>query len=52
MALDVVASVGEQLVAPVSQFGYLIFYDRNIKNLKKQAQKLKDRRDRVQVSVE
>ncbi|CAL5374161.1 unnamed protein product [Camellia sinensis] len=48
MALDVVASVGKQLVAPVSQFGYFIFYNRNIKNLKKQVQKLEDTRDRIQ----
>ncbi|XP_028097965.1 disease resistance protein At4g27190-like isoform X2 [Camellia sinensis] len=45
--------IGEYLVAPVGrQFGYLIFYDRNIKNLEKQAQKLEDKRFGVQKSVE
>ncbi|KAI7997427.1 Disease resistance protein [Camellia lanceoleosa] len=51
--LPVVMKIGEYLVAPVGrQFGYLIFYDRNIKNLEKQAQKLEDKRFGVQKSVE
>ncbi|CAL5423038.1 unnamed protein product [Camellia sinensis] len=51
--LPVVMKIGEYLVAPVGrQFGYLIFYDRNIKNLEKQVQKLEDKRFRVQKSVE
>ncbi|XP_028085377.1 disease resistance protein SUMM2-like [Camellia sinensis] len=51
--LPVVMKIGEYLVAPVGrQFGYLIFYDRNIKNLEKQVQKLEDKRFGVQKSVE
>ncbi|KAF5941389.1 hypothetical protein HYC85_022556 [Camellia sinensis] len=51
--LLVVTKIGEYLVAPVGrQFGYLIFYDRNIKNLEKQVQKLEDKRFGVQKSVE
>ncbi|KAI7981627.1 Disease resistance protein [Camellia lanceoleosa] len=51
--LPVVMKIGEYLVAPVGrQFGYLIFYDRSIKNLEKQVQKLEDKRFGVQKSVE
>ncbi|KAI7999043.1 Disease resistance protein SUMM2 [Camellia lanceoleosa] len=45
--------IGEYLVAPVGrQFGYLFSYERNIKNLEKQVQKLEDKRFGVQKSVE
>ncbi|GMP86385.1 hypothetical protein CsSME_00039178 [Camellia sinensis var. sinensis] len=51
--LPVVMKIGEYLVAPVGrQFGYLIFYEANIKNLEKQVQKLEDKRFGVQKSVE
>ncbi|XP_028085380.1 disease resistance protein At4g27190-like isoform X1 [Camellia sinensis] len=51
--LPVVMKIGEYLVAPVGrQFCYLIFYDRNIKNLEKQVQKLEDKRFGVQKSVD
>ncbi|KAF5937737.1 hypothetical protein HYC85_025243 [Camellia sinensis] len=51
--LPVVMKIGKYLVAPVGrQFGYLIFYDRNIKNLEKQVQRLEDKRFGVQKSVE
>ncbi|CAL5423003.1 unnamed protein product [Camellia sinensis] len=51
--LPVVMKIGEYLVAPVGrQFGYLIFYDRNIKNLEKQVQKLEDKRSDIQAEVD
>ncbi|KAL7257841.1 hypothetical protein ACSBR1_004035 [Camellia fascicularis] len=51
--LPVVMKIGEYLVAPVGcQFGYLIFYETNIKNLEKLVQKLEDKRFGVQKSVE
>ncbi|KAL7237824.1 hypothetical protein ACSBR2_004015 [Camellia fascicularis] len=53
IVLPIVMKVGEYLVAPVGhQFGYLILYQRNIKDLEKQVQKLKDKRFGVQKSVE
>ncbi|KAL6997582.1 hypothetical protein U1Q18_007709 [Sarracenia purpurea var. burkii] len=57
MAADLVISIatkiGEYLVAPVScQFGYLIFYDRNIKNLETEVQNLEDTRDGMQRKVD
>ncbi|KAL7169325.1 hypothetical protein ACSBR2_034385 [Camellia fascicularis] len=46
--LPVVMKIGEYLVAPAGrQFGYLIFYERNIKNLEKQVQKLEDIRSDI-----
>ncbi|KAI7998320.1 hypothetical protein LOK49_LG10G02545 [Camellia lanceoleosa] len=51
--LPVVMKIGECLVAPVGrQFGYLIFYDRNIENLRKQIQKLQDKRSDIQGEVD
>ncbi|KAL7194739.1 hypothetical protein ACSBR1_035051 [Camellia fascicularis] len=51
--LPVVMKIGECLVAPVGrQFGYLIFYDRNIENLRKQVQKLQDKRSDIQGEVD
>ncbi|CAL5423016.1 unnamed protein product [Camellia sinensis] len=53
IVLPIVMKVGEYLVAPVGrQFGYLIFYQRNIKDLEKRVQKLEDKRFGVQKSVE
>ncbi|KAL7194723.1 hypothetical protein ACSBR1_035042 [Camellia fascicularis] len=53
IVLPIVMKIGKYLVAPVGrQFGYLIFYDRTIKNLEKQVQKLEDKRFGVQKSVE
>ncbi|XP_028066670.1 probable disease resistance protein At1g61310 [Camellia sinensis] len=53
IVLPIVMKIGKHLVAPVGrQFGYLIFYDRTIKNLEKQVQKLEDKRFGVQKSVE
>ncbi|KAF5937735.1 hypothetical protein HYC85_025241 [Camellia sinensis] len=50
--LHIVKKIGEYLAATVGrQFGYLIFYDRDIKNLEEQVQKLEDKRFRVQKSV-
>ncbi|KAI7981647.1 Disease resistance protein [Camellia lanceoleosa] len=51
--LPIVMKIGEYLVAPVGrQFGYLFSYERNIKHLEKQVQKLEDKRFGVQKSVE
>ncbi|KAL6997719.1 hypothetical protein U1Q18_007845 [Sarracenia purpurea var. burkii] len=48
LVLSIVSKIGEYLVAPVGrQFGYLIFYDRNIKNLETEVQNLEDIRDGI-----
>ncbi|KAL6997730.1 hypothetical protein U1Q18_007855, partial [Sarracenia purpurea var. burkii] len=53
LVLSIATKIGEYLVAPVSrQFGYLIFYDRNIQNLEKKVQNLKDTRDKIQRRVD
>ncbi|THF96713.1 hypothetical protein TEA_002037 [Camellia sinensis var. sinensis] len=53
VVLPIVMKIGECLVAPVGrQFGYLIFYYRNIENLRKQVQKLQDKRSDIQGEVD
>ncbi|CAL5423007.1 unnamed protein product [Camellia sinensis] len=53
LVFPMVMKIGEYVVAPVGrQFGYLFSYERNIKNLEKQVQKLEDKRFGVQKSVE
>ncbi|CAL5423021.1 unnamed protein product [Camellia sinensis] len=53
IALPIVTEIVKCLVTPVCrQFGYLIFYERNIENLRKHVQKLEDKRFGVQKSVE
>ncbi|KAL7161699.1 hypothetical protein ACSBR2_042218 [Camellia fascicularis] len=53
IVIPIVTKIVKFLVAPACrQFGYLIFYERNIENLKKQVQKLEDERFGVQKSVE
>ncbi|KAF5946530.1 hypothetical protein HYC85_016758 [Camellia sinensis] len=45
IVLSLVVKIGEYLVTPVSrQFGYLIFYETNIKNLENQVLKLEDKK--------
>ncbi|KAI7979494.1 Disease resistance protein SUMM2 [Camellia lanceoleosa] len=51
--LPIGKKIGEYLAATVGrQFGYLFSYERNIENLENQVVKLKDKRFRVQNSVE
>ncbi|CAL5423026.1 unnamed protein product [Camellia sinensis] len=53
IVLPIVTEIVKCLVTPVyRQFGYLIFYDRNIKNLEKQVQKLEDKRSDIQAEVD
>ncbi|CAL5401442.1 unnamed protein product [Camellia sinensis] len=52
IVLSLVVKIGEYLVAPVSrQFGYLIFYETNIKNLENQVLKLEDKKFGVEQLV-
>ncbi|KAF8395844.1 hypothetical protein HHK36_019798 [Tetracentron sinense] len=49
----VVEKMGDYLVAPIArQFGYLIYYNSNIENLRKEVEKLKNTRDGVQGLVD
>ncbi|KAL7194748.1 hypothetical protein ACSBR1_035060 [Camellia fascicularis] len=53
IALPIVTEIAKCLVTPVCrQFGYLIFYERNIENLRKQVQKLEDKRSDIQGEVD
>ncbi|KAF5937724.1 hypothetical protein HYC85_025230, partial [Camellia sinensis] len=53
IVLPIVPEIVKCLDTPVCrQFGYLIFYERNIENLKKQVQKLEDRRSDIQGEVD
>ncbi|KAL7169345.1 hypothetical protein ACSBR2_034400 [Camellia fascicularis] len=53
IVLPIVTEIVKCLVTPVCrQFGYLIFYERNIENLKKKVQKLEDRRSVIQGEVD
>ncbi|KAB1220808.1 hypothetical protein CJ030_MR3G003308 [Morella rubra] len=53
IVLAIFGKIGECLVAPIGhQCGYLIYHDRNIENFKDHFQKLRDKRDAVQQSVD
>ncbi|KAJ7954373.1 Disease resistance protein [Quillaja saponaria] len=53
IAVAFAAKVVEYTVAPIGrQLGYLIFYRRNVENLKTQVQRLEETKDRVQRDVD
>ncbi|TKY45445.1 disease resistance protein [Spatholobus suberectus] len=53
VATGIVKKVGESLVAPIAnQFGYLVYYNKNIKNLKNELKTLEGRKHGVQGMVD
>ncbi|KAJ7962091.1 Disease resistance protein [Quillaja saponaria] len=53
IVIAIAAKVLECTVAPIGrQLGYLIFYRSNVENLKTQAQRLEEKRDRIQREVD
>ncbi|KAJ1380802.1 P-loop containing nucleoside triphosphate hydrolase [Sesbania bispinosa] len=53
LATGFVTKLGESLAAPISnQFGYIVYYNKNIKNLKNELKTLEGRKDGVQGMVD